>query len=88
MEEKKLTDEEIVQALECCVQEDDNCNECPYHKKKIKCYFGRHESDCLDLIRRLTTRTAKEILLWLIEHTHESDYIEKYFKERYGVEVE
>lgn len=53
MKEKKLTDEEIVKALECCTV-GGKCNECPYHIKKIYCVPNqKSEKDCLDLIRRL-----------------------------------
>lgn len=31
---------------------------------------------------------AKDILLWLVEHLHESDYAKKMFKEKYGVELD
>ena len=51
MREKKLTDEEIVKALECCGSEED-CLSCPYHKKNMLCYYTRC-SDTLDLIHRL-----------------------------------
>ena len=52
MEEKKLTDEEIVKALECCNREEVDCENCPYHKKNITCYVAWCE-DTLDLIHRL-----------------------------------
>ena len=53
MEEKKLTDEEIVKALECCAV-GRKCGECPYCIKKIDCLLGqRAEVDWLDLIHRL-----------------------------------
>ena len=60
MEEKKLTDEEIVKALECCAMISVNpntrgeCTECPYFQKAIDCFSGkRSEMDTLDLIHRL-----------------------------------
>jgi hypothetical protein len=47
---------------------------------------------CADIIQETRTQavkdTAKEILLWLIEHTFESCIVETYFRERFGVEVE
>ena len=53
MEEKKLTDEEIVKALECCAV-GRKCRECPYVIKKIDCFLWQMvESDLLDLIHRL-----------------------------------
>ena len=51
MREKKLTDEEVIEALECCGSEED-CLSCPYHKKNMLCYYTRC-SDTLDLIHRL-----------------------------------
>lgn len=60
MEEKKLTDEEIVKALECCATISVNpylrgeCIDCPYFQKHIDCVEGRRsEMDCIDLIHRL-----------------------------------
>lgn len=55
-EEKNLTDEEIVKALECCATENcENkpCLDCPYFIKHIDCVPRRHEKDLLDLIHRL-----------------------------------
>jgi hypothetical protein len=58
MEEKKLTDDEIVKALEICsieveIHDLDDCKECPYFIKKIDCVTGkRSEKDFLDLINR------------------------------------
>jgi hypothetical protein len=52
MEEKKLTDEEIVKALECCAN-DEMCRGCPYFIKKIDCGCRRSEKDYLDLIHHL-----------------------------------
>ena len=57
MEEKELTNEEIVKALECCI--DSNCDECPYMKKKIDCAGGRQEKDCIELINRLGGTTTR-----------------------------
>ena len=50
-EEKKLTDEEIVKALECCTK-DGWCKECPYFINGIDCGNQRSENDYLDLINR------------------------------------
>ena len=53
MNEKKLTDEEIVKALECCVK-GETCTTCPYFIKGIDCvYHRRAEGNALDLIHRL-----------------------------------
>lgn len=58
MEEKKLTDEEIIKALEICaievdIHDKDDCKECPYFIKKIDCVTKkRSEKDTLDLIKR------------------------------------
>lgn len=51
--EKKLTDEEIVKALEICAK-DKGCGKCPYKLKDIDCGIGqRSENDYLKLIQRL-----------------------------------
>lgn len=34
MPDKKLTDSEIVKALECCIKEEYHCNDCPYESDK------------------------------------------------------
>lgn len=53
MEEKKLTDEEVIEALACCVK-GETCTNCPYFIKRIDCvYHRRAEGDALDLIHRL-----------------------------------
>ena len=53
MEEKKLTDEEVIEALACCVK-GETCTTCPYFIKRIDCVYQRRaESDALDLIHRL-----------------------------------
>ena len=56
MNEYKLSDEEIVKALEFCIES--TCDKCPYFKKKIDCAGGRQEQDCLELINRLGKPTA------------------------------
>lgn len=55
--EKMLTDEEIVKALQCCDSEEVDCKNCPYHKKKMLCFYTRC-SDTLDFIRRLQQRVS------------------------------
>ena len=53
MEEKKLTDEEIVKAWECHIRDGVTCGkDCPYREKDISCLGGRHARDTLDLINR------------------------------------
>lgn len=59
-EEKKLTDEELIKALECCAMISVNpclrgeCIDCPYFQKHIDCVEGkRSERDFIDLIHRL-----------------------------------
>ena len=57
-EEKKLTDEEIVKALDCCTKDD--CFDCPYKVRKIDCVKRkRSEKDTLDLIHRLQGTIAE-----------------------------
>lgn len=66
MEKKKLTDEEIVKALECCAMISVNpylrgeCIDCPYFQKHIDCVEGkRGERDFIDLIHRLQDENAR-----------------------------
>lgn len=40
------------------------------------------------LVEVTENKTAKEIYLWLKEHTFESSIIETYFRERFGVSVD
>ena len=75
MEEKKLTDEEIVKALECCVK-GETCTTCPYFIKRIDCvYHRRAEDNALDFIRRLQYRCSSAIKA-------SDEWKEKYEKER------
>lgn len=76
MEEKKLTDEEIVNALEICsieveVHDKDDCKECPYFIKKIDCVTGkRTEKDTLDLIQRQKAeieRLTEEVSTYILK---------------------
>lgn len=57
MPDKKLTDNEIIKALECCVKETHTCLECPYTE------FGQCEflvmKDALDLINRLQAENER-----------------------------
>lgn len=48
MEEKKLTDEEIVKAYKYCVLDDGNCDDCPYEA----CGCGIDGYDIIDIINR------------------------------------
>lgn len=51
-EERKLTDEEVIEALKYCVK-GETCTACPYFIKQIDCvYHRRTEGDALDLIHR------------------------------------
>ena len=83
MLEDKLSDEEIIKALECCI--DSNCDECPYFKKKIDCAGGRQEKDCIELINKLggtTTRNSwKNKFLNLVKENEEQkryiDYLQR-----------
>lgn len=50
MPDKKLTDNEIVKALECCII-DHLCNKCPLNKRRADCL--KIEQYTLDLINRL-----------------------------------
>ena len=55
MNEKKLTDEELVKAYELCITDSIRCNECPYSEPFrdgfVSCN-GDMEEDVLDLINR------------------------------------
>lgn len=60
MEEKKLTDEEIVKSVECCTVLG-CCTQCPYFIKGIDCVNDQsHKKDILDLIHRLQDENAKQ----------------------------
>lgn len=59
MTDKKLTDKEIVKALECC-SEEDKCKECPYYNKgNFKCLNYKFFKDLLDLINRLQAENER-----------------------------
>ena len=52
---EKLTDEELIKAIECCIKY--NCRKCPYILKHIDCVSDkRAEKDFIDLIKRLQTK--------------------------------
>ena len=60
MEEKKMTDEEILKSLECCTKSG-RCTQCPYFIKGIDCVNEQsHEKDILDFIHRLQDENAKQ----------------------------
>lgn len=55
MEGKKLTDEEIVKALENCIDDEMGCVGCPYHGNSCR----QMDIDTLDLIRRLQNENER-----------------------------
>ena len=59
--DKKLTDSEIVKALECCTEQH-SCTECPLFKTKSKCtdFF-------LDLVNRLQAENEK-LKIWVSQN--------------------
>jgi hypothetical protein len=63
MEEKKLTDEEIVKAFEICHNvagfKAPNCAECPYVKKGIDCIGTNITKDLLDVTKRLQVENER-----------------------------
>lgn len=74
MKEKKLTDEEIVKALELCVKND--CEKCPYLIKGFDCVISKQaENDFLDLIHRLQDENKK-----LEKDVHDMSWIIKVHK--------
>lgn len=58
MEEKKLTDNEIVKAVEYCSRYDVPCNGCPVKDEPRSWVCKKLLIDILDLIRRLQTENA------------------------------
>ena len=56
----KLTDSEIVKALECCTEDIPNCDECPYdHYCSIHSQEHNVLKDTLDLINRLQAENER-----------------------------
>lgn len=51
MEERKLTDEQVLKALEICGNEE-GCRDCPYKINKIECCFSLERAS-LAIIKRL-----------------------------------
>lgn len=59
MEEKKLTDEEIVKALECCAVEPcEDCGNCPRFTKEKLCHKANAKQS-LDLIHRQNAKIER-----------------------------
>ena len=55
----KLTDSEIIKALECC-SEENKCRQCPYYNKgNFKCLNYKFFKDLLDLINRLQAENER-----------------------------
>jgi vacuolar-type H+-ATPase subunit I/STV1 len=52
MEEKKLTDEEIIKAFEVCYFGNESCSACPYEINDIDCTDRRSVKDMFDLMNR------------------------------------
>ena len=56
----KYTDEEIIQALECCIQVDTNiCDTCPLYDKENGCLEIDIRVLALDLAKRLKAENKK-----------------------------
>ena len=53
---EKLTDAEVVEALECCIG--DGCSDCPYTHVYGNCKAKRN-NDCIDLIKRKDAEIEK-----------------------------
>ena len=61
MEEKKLTDEDIIKAFEICYFGITSCDDCPYEMNNIDCTKRRSEKNILDLIHRLRDENKRLI---------------------------
>lgn len=60
MEEKKLTDKEIIKALECCLDRELLCEECPLHNNFYPCLcMNKLKKYSLDLIHRLQSENER-----------------------------
>lgn len=57
MEEKKLTDEQVLKALQICVDEG-SCSDCPYRINNIEC-CGSIEKDSLAIINSLQAENKR-----------------------------
>ena len=66
VDEKKLTDEEIIKALECCINDEGcDCGNCPDFTKEKLCHKANAKQS-LDLIHRLQEQNGK--LKTLVSH--------------------
>ena len=75
MPDKKLTDNEIIKALECCSEPYCNDNQCPLHKNTIntKDCITQLSTNALDLINRLEGENKKnETIIRFADKTIES----------------
>lgn len=83
MEEKKLTDEEIVRALECCAVEPcEDCGNCPRFTKEKLCHKANAKQS-LDLIRRLQSenkRLSEKAVALEVETNNQKAKIERIAK--------
>lgn len=80
-EEKKLTDEDIVKALEFCLNRELYCDECPLHDKHYPCLCANKlKEESLDLIHRL--QDEKEEL----KQTKFGNWKVKFFKAQEEIE--
>lgn len=81
MPDKKLTDSEIVKALECCASSEvEECKNCPYVEGYPYC-DGPMERDVLDLINRLQAeieRLQNRVDEYNIQVANQREQIEKY----------
>lgn len=85
MEEKKLTDEDVVKALECCSKSWD-CNNCKRNKENNNRFICSENllKDCLDLIHRLQAENA-EGKARMKELTSIAEYQQHSNIERWGI---
>ena len=85
MNEKKLTDEEIVKALKCCSKSWD-CNNCKRDKENNNRFICSENllKDCLDLIHRLQAENA-EGKARMKELTSIAEYQQHSNIERWGI---
>lgn len=86
MTDKKLTDSEIVKALECCV-ESNSCSKCPFVDiADIRVCTTELSKNALDLINRL--QEEKEESQQLIDHLEAENYVLMEDKEKLKAENE
>ena len=90
MEEKKLTDEEIVKALKNCKK--DNCIDCPYLIDEHNCNANTLLSNILDLIHRLQseneTLKSKKFANWKLKFFKAQEELEKLKKDCVFLEMD